>query len=127
MNIKEYDDNNPPYQYLTEFGEVNSTEAVILLNNQSMLHTITKINIFNKPKGVPTSAFTFDSRYSGTTFQGIIPDSRAAGISIASLPQVTALSKLDPTILVDSFIAGNHWIKFGAREALFLGTIQVDI
>ena len=51
MNIKEYDDNNPPYQYLTEFGEINSTEAIIFLNNQSMLYTITKIDIFNEPKG----------------------------------------------------------------------------
>jgi hypothetical protein len=54
-------------------------------------------------------------------------DNRAAGISIASLSQVTILSKLDPIILVDSFTAGNHWIKFGAGEVLFLRTIQVDI
>jgi hypothetical protein len=126
MNIKECDDNDPPYQYLTEFGEVDGTEAVILLNNQSMLHAVTKIDVFNEPKGVPTSAFTFDSRYSGTTFQGTMPDSGAAGVSTAGLPQVTALSKLDPTILVDSSTAGNHRIKFGAGEALSLGTIQVD-
>jgi hypothetical protein len=35
-------------------------------------------------------------------------DNGAAGVSIASLPQVTALSKLDPIILVDSSIAGNY-------------------
>jgi hypothetical protein len=51
-----------------EFGEINNTETIILLNNQSMLHTVTKIDVFNKPKGVPTSAFIFDNRYSGTTF-----------------------------------------------------------
>jgi hypothetical protein len=91
-----------------------------------MLYTIIKIDIVNKPKKVLISAFIFDSRYSGTTFQGIMPDSGAAGVSTAGLPQVTALSKLDPTILVDSSTAGNHRIKFGAGEALSLGTIQVD-
>jgi hypothetical protein len=61
INIKEYDNNNPPYQYFIEFGEVNNTKTIIFLNNQSMLYTITKIDIFNKPKGVPISAFTFDN------------------------------------------------------------------
>jgi hypothetical protein len=91
-----------------------------------MLYTIIKIDIFNKPKKVLISAFIFDSRYSGTTFQGIIPDNKAAGISIVSLPQVTILSKLDPIILVNSSIIGNYRIKFRAGEALSLGTIQVD-
>jgi hypothetical protein len=53
-------------------------------------------------------------------------DNRAAGVSIAGLPQVIALSKLDPIILVNSSIAGNYWIKFGAGEVLFLRTIQID-
>jgi hypothetical protein len=92
-----------------------------------MLHAVTKINIFNEPKGVLIFTFMFDSWYSGIIFQGIIPDNRAAGVSIAGLPQVTALSKLDPIILVDSSITGNHRIKFRAREVLSLGTIQVDI
>jgi hypothetical protein len=35
-------------------------------------------------------------------------DNRAAGVSIASLLQVIILSKLDLTILVDSFITRNH-------------------
>jgi hypothetical protein len=53
-------------------------------------------------------------------------DNRAAGISIVSLPQVTILSKLDLIILVNSFIAGNHRIKFRARKVLFFRTIQID-
>jgi hypothetical protein len=73
-----------------------------------MLYIITKINIFNKPKKVLIFAFTFDSRYSSITFQGIILDNRTAGISITSLPQVIALNKLDPIILVNSSIAGNY-------------------
>jgi hypothetical protein len=126
MNIKECDNNDPPYQYLMEFGEIDSTETVIFLNNQSMLYIITKIDVFNEPKGVPISVFIFDSRYSGTTFQNIMLDNRTAGISIAGLSQVIVLSKLDLIILVNSSIAGNYRIKFGARKALFLGTIQID-
>jgi hypothetical protein len=54
-------------------------------------------------------------------------DNRTAGISIAGLFQIIALNKLDLIILVNSFIAGNYRIKFGARKVLFLGIIQVDI
>jgi hypothetical protein len=50
-------------------------------------------------------------------------DNRAAGVFIASLPQVIILSKLDLIILVDSSTAGNYRIKFGARKVLFLGII----
>jgi LytS/YehU family sensor histidine kinase len=92
-----------------------------------MLYTITKINIFNKLKEILISVFIFDSWYSGITFQGIIPNNRAVGVSIAGLPQVTILNKLDPTILVDSSIAGNYRIKFGIGETLFLRIIQIDI
>jgi hypothetical protein len=91
-----------------------------------MLYTVIKINVFNEPKKVLTFIFIFDNRYSGITFQDIILDNKTAGISITSLPQVIILSKLDPIILVNSFIAGNYRIKFRAREALFLRTIQVD-
>jgi hypothetical protein len=44
-----------------EFGEVNSKETVILLNNQFILYIITKINVFNEPKRVLIFIFIFDS------------------------------------------------------------------
>jgi hypothetical protein len=91
-----------------------------------MLYTIIKIDVFNKPKRVPIFVFMFDSRYSSITFQGIILDNKAAGISITSLPQVIILNKLDPIILVNSSIIGNYWIKFGIGEVLFLRIIQVN-
>jgi hypothetical protein len=91
-----------------------------------ILYIITKINIFNQPKEDLIFVFILDSRYSSITFQGIILDNRIIGISIAGLPQVIVLSKLDLTILVNCFIAGNYRIKFSAGEALSLGIIQVD-
>jgi hypothetical protein len=53
-------------------------------------------------------------------------DNRAAGISIAGLPQVIILSKLDLTILVNYFITRNYRIKFSARKVLSFRIIQVD-
>jgi hypothetical protein len=106
-----------------KFNKIDNTKTIILLNNQSILYTITKINIFNKLKGVPIFAFIFDSRYSGITFQGIILDNRTAGVFTTSLPQVIILSKLDLIILVDSSIAGNYRIKFRAGKVLSLRTI----
>jgi hypothetical protein len=97
-----------------------------------MLYIITKINIFNKPKvnifskPLASLVFTFNNRYSNTTFQGIILDSGTAGVSTTKKPQVIALQKLDPTILINIFIAGNYKIRFGKREAISISTIQVS-
>jgi hypothetical protein len=105
---------------------MDNTKTVILLNNQSILYIITKINIFNQPKKNPISIFILDNRYSGITFQGIILDNKTARIFIAGLLQVIALSKLDLIILVNYFTARNYWIKFSIRKTLSLRTIQVN-
>ena len=49
-----------------------------------MLHSIIKLDIFNKPK--ESSAFSFNNRYSANVFYGIMPDTRAVGVSIAGEP-----------------------------------------
>jgi hypothetical protein len=55
-----------------------------------------------------------------------MPDSGAAGVSTARKPQVVALQKLDPIVLIDTSIIGNHKICFGKGEAMSIGTIQVS-
>jgi hypothetical protein len=75
--------------YVTELREINRPETVTILNNYSVFYSLTKTNVFNLP--AEPSAFTFDSRYSSETFQGIMPDSGAAGVSTAGQPQFTAL------------------------------------
>jgi len=80
IEIKDYS----PNQYFTKYGEVNSIQTITILNNQSMLHFITKLDIFNKLK--ESSAFSFNNRYSANVFYGIMPDTRAAGVSIAGEP-----------------------------------------
>jgi hypothetical protein len=97
-----------------------------------MLYTITKVNVFNKPKvntfsKPPISlAFTLNNRYSDTIFQGIIPDSGAAGVSIARKPQVVVFQKLDPIVSIDISITRNHKIRFGKGKAISIGIIQVS-
>jgi hypothetical protein len=55
-----------------------------------------------------------------------MPDSGIAGISIARKPQVIALQKLDPIILINTFVTRNHKICFGKGEIVFIGIIQVS-
>jgi hypothetical protein len=55
-----------------------------------------------------------------------MPDSGAAGISIARKPQVIALQKLDPIISINTSTTGNHKIRFGKGEAVSIGIIQVS-
>ena len=49
-----------------------------------MFYFITKSNIFNKLK--ESSIFSFNDKYSVNVFYGIMPDIRAAGVSIAGEP-----------------------------------------
>jgi len=71
------------------------------------------------------STFTLD-RYSSETFQGIMPDSGAAGVSTAGEPQFEALKKLFPSIKLDTTTAGQHKIKFSKGEAISQGTATVN-
>jgi len=80
IEIKDYS----PNQYFTKYGEVNGIQTITVLNDQSMLHFITKSDIFNKLK--ESSAFSFDDRYLANVFYGIMPDIRAAGVSIVGEP-----------------------------------------
>src|SRR6266536_4446306 len=91
-----------PYRgYMTELGEINSIQTVSILNNHSTYHTFTRDNMFKwfntqdsfpKPGlGSKPSVFIFNDRYSSCEFQGIILDSRAARISLASELQVLVL------------------------------------
>jgi len=77
MEIKDYS----PNQYFTEYGKVDGIQTVAVLNDQSTLHSIIKLDIFNKLK--ESFAFSFNNRYSANVFYSIMPDTGAAGVSIA--------------------------------------------
>ncbi len=79
----------------------------------------------NLPGEQEYSAFTLD-RYSSEIFQGIMPDSGAAGVSTAGEPQFQALRKLFPLIKLDTITAGQHKIKFSKGEAILQGTATIN-
>jgi hypothetical protein len=75
--------------YVTELEEINSIQTVSILNNHSAYYTFTRDDMFKLSStynSLISSAFTFDNCYSLYEFQGIMSDSRAAGISSASEP-----------------------------------------
>ena len=113
--------------FLTELGLVNGYNTVAILNDQSILHSLTKDDPF-KPMSFSTSstAFTFTDRYSSRKFQGIMPDSGAAGVSTAGEPQFKALQNLDSSIILDTKSAGSHNIRFGKGVATSKGTTKVN-
>ncbi|POS82147.1 hypothetical protein EPUL_006114 [Erysiphe pulchra] len=105
--------------FVTEFGPANPHHLIRHLNNQSTLHAITGRDIFrchnNDEFSIESSKTTNTvwnvensilPRYSSTKFQGIIPETGAAGVSTVGHPQVIALQKLNASIQIDKSRAG---------------------
>ena len=73
-----------------------------------------------------THLFTFDARYGADLFQGIMPDTGAAGVSTAGKTQVTALQQIQPSAVLDESAAGRHRIRFGDNpECVSIGDVKV--
>jgi hypothetical protein len=114
-------------QFFTIYGPINGQITTILLNNAAAAHEITGIDPFEERKPRKEShLFVFYSRYDGNIFQGIMPDTGAAGIFTAGEPQVGALQLKFPDITMNSFTVG-HKVKFGDNsESTFFGTVAVE-
>ncbi|KAJ5904893.1 uncharacterized protein N7473_001809 [Penicillium subrubescens] len=115
--------------FFTELGEVDGIRMISILNDQSAYHFFTKDDIFQQRQanGQAIEVFTLDNRYSADTFQGIMPDTGASGVSSAGEPQFKALCKLDPKVRLNTSRAGEHKIKFGDGDPkVSLGTADVD-
>jgi hypothetical protein len=77
--------------YITELEEINGIQTVFILNDHFAYYAFTRDDMFKLSSThnlLISSAFTFDNCYSLYEFQGIMPDSGAAGISSAGEPQV---------------------------------------
>jgi hypothetical protein len=73
--------------YMTELREIDGIQTVAILNDQLAYHTFTKHNVFKQQVNKHTTdVFTFKGRYSSDTFQGIMPDTGASGVSSAGEP-----------------------------------------
>jgi hypothetical protein len=115
-----------PHQFLTICGLINSKLTTTILNNTAIIYEITEFDPYETqaPKELP-HFFTFASRYDSDIFQGIMPDTGAAGISTAGELQALALKKRFPKS-TNIFTAGKYKVKFGDNhEISSLGTIGV--
>ena len=80
METKDYNNSiNYLNQYLIKLGEVDGIQTIVILNNQFIFYSITKLDIFNKLK--ESSVFFFNNRYSINVFYGIMPNIGAIGVS----------------------------------------------
>jgi hypothetical protein len=79
-------------QFFTTCGPINGQITIILLDNAAAAHGITGIDFFKERKPRKEShLFVFYNRYDGNIFQGIMPNTGAAGIFTTGEPQVKAL------------------------------------
>lgn len=125
MAATNLDDIYEPESYLTELGEINGVCAVTQLNNYATFHAVTGIDVSGPNYDTSSSDhFIFEDRYSSSVFQGIMPDTGAAGISTAGLEQVKALQR-QMNISIDETTAGQHQIRFGKGEASSIGSINI--
>jgi hypothetical protein len=70
--------------YVIKLKEINKPETVAILNNYFVFYSFIKTNVFNL--SVKPLTFIFNSQYFFKTFQGIMSNSRAAGVFIAEQP-----------------------------------------
>jgi hypothetical protein len=114
--------------YTTELGEIDGIQTVAILNDQSAYHAFTKHDVFEQQVNKHTTdVFTFEGRYSSDTFQGIMPDTGASGVSSAGEPQFKALRKIDPKVQLGMSRAGEHKIRFGKGDPVASrGTVDVS-
>jgi len=112
----EFEEGGDSEVFLTDFGPVDPQRTIVVLNNQSAMHQIIRQQ---------HTAFTITSRYSSSEFQGIMPDTGAAGVSTAGEPQVQALQKIND-ISIDTSRAGEQNIKFGIGDGRSIGTVDVN-
>ncbi|CAD6498842.1 BgTH12-04500 [Blumeria graminis f. sp. triticale] len=115
-------------QFLTSYGTIDGRSTAVLLNNKAAKHTLTANDPFESAQSEPSSIFQFHSRYDSEIFQGILPDTRAAGLSTAGENQVKALQVIISELEIDTRTAGNHRITFGdSPHVATLGTVDVKI
>jgi hypothetical protein len=111
---------------MSSYGPIHGDSTLSHLNNNRAFHAVTGIDIFNRTANdvEPFDIFTLN-RYSNHVFQGIMPDTGAAGISTAGIHQVQALQHITNAV-IDTSTAGQHNVRFGAGNATSIGTVTVE-
>ncbi|KAF7926616.1 hypothetical protein EAE99_005811 [Botrytis elliptica] len=115
--------------HFTEIGSVNGAYVAELLGRQSLMHTYLQNDQFNQSyekyekSDDSNEVFQFQDRYSANTFQGIIPDTGASGVSTAGEFQVQALEREKG---ISRTKGAEHNIKFGKGTVRSQGDITVQ-
>ena len=123
---KWFAENNTPEQWHTSCGEIDGPTTVMLLNNYAAMHSLTKKDPLGQSATEPSHLFHFRSRYDSEVFQGIMPDTGAAGVSTVGEGQVKALQKILPDVAVKTSTAGCHKVRFGdSPDTASQGTVSV--
>ena len=106
---------------------VDAYKVTTLLADAAVLHGLTKQDPFTEQQQeLYTMNYMPESRYSTSTFHGIMPDSGAAGLSTAGHPQYQALRREIPSIELDEKHAGKVTIRFGGGDPIkSIGTTTV--
>ena len=92
--------------FLTKLGDIDRAKTITILSDQAVFHAVTKKDVFKAAERHNTVAFTFNNRYLAETFQGILPDTGAVGVSTAGEQQFNALQRLDLLVQLDNSTAG---------------------
>ncbi|KHJ30665.1 hypothetical protein EV44_g3739 [Erysiphe necator] len=88
-----------------DFRKLNGIQILTHLEDQSVRYLVTKSDRFEElsiQEAQTNVVFSFDGRYNGGVFQGIVPDKGAAGVSTVGKLQFRALQILDPAICLDT-------------------------
>ncbi|KAI0846702.1 hypothetical protein F5Y00DRAFT_264316 [Daldinia vernicosa] len=116
-SYEEHKTSQPADQYFTTYGGVDGYQVANILANQATYHAFTGSDMFEghlgqlmttktpKKCSQPPSTFYLEDRYLHT-FQGIMPDTGAAGISTGGEPQMRALQQTHPHIQLIKVIEG---------------------
>jgi hypothetical protein len=113
---------------LTFCGPVDGQIATEILDNAAIFHAVTGIDSYKEEAKEPTHFFTFHNRYDEEVFQGILPDTGAAGKFIGELLQFKALQKQFSGLTIDAETAGQHKVHFGnGLEKRFYGAVTVNL
>ncbi|EGY23394.1 uncharacterized protein VDAG_04832 [Verticillium dahliae VdLs.17] len=116
-------------EFMTSYftGPVNGPKIVAGLADQAVAHALTKEDLHGQQlPDDAASVFSLEGRYSSRGFQGIMPDTGAAGFSTAGHPQFVALQREVPVTL-DTSTAGDAKIRFGGGDPIdSIGTTVVS-
>ena len=109
-------------------GVVDGKALAARLSEAAVAHAITLVDLYSPAKEA-AHLFTLDHRYGANRFQGIMPDTGAAGVSTAGEMQVEALQNVQnvQNVAIDKTTAGKHRIRFGDNpECASLGDVEVQ-